>query len=142
MSINKIYAWGSTAAVVLAILTGLVISGTPGEQRLKRFDQKRVNDLRSLTYNIENHRNIYKSLPDSLEQLIGAGGGYRSLDALPRDPETDMVYMYIIESENTYRLCAEFNRALNEQNHSAFWDHDAGYYCYEIVLPALPVETS
>lgn len=140
MSINKIYAWGSTAAVVLAILTGLLISGTPGKQRLMRFDEQRVSDLKRVTYNVEQYRKDFKALPESLEVMVGGRSGYNSMESLPRDPETKIVYIYSIASENSYRLCADFKLASKAGDQSNFWDHDAGYYCYEIILPALPVE--
>jgi len=53
MNINKAYARGSTAAVIMVIITGLILSGSPKEQRLVRLDEQRVSDLRNLSYYIE-----------------------------------------------------------------------------------------
>ncbi len=142
MNINKIYAYGSTAAVILAVITGLFLSGTPANQRQYRFDEERVADLRRLTYHIESYRNAHQQLPDSLEALAGGRGATipGGLDVVPTDPETGAIYMYVVVSENSYRLCADFNLASEHDGQATFWGHDAGYQCYEIILPEVPTQ--
>jgi len=136
MSVNKLYAWGSTASVILAVVTGLMLSGTPKNQRKVSFDIERVNDMRGLTYHIENFRNDHARLPLSLEQMVDGS----ALEALPRDPESNMNYMYIVVSQNTYRLCGDFNLASQVNDQATFWDHEAGYHCYEVILPEAPLQ--
>lgn len=128
MNINKAYAYGSTAAVVIVIITGLILSGSPKEQRKVRLDEQRISDLRNLSYYIENHVQEHQALPLSLEVLVDG----RNVEQLPRDPVSNMQYMYSQVNETKYRLCAEFDSPSEREDFESFWYHDAGYYCFQL----------
>jgi len=127
MNINKAYAWGSTAAVVMVIITGLILGGSPKEQRLVRLDEQRVSDLRSLSYYIESYVEEFSSLPLNLEVLVNG----RNVQELPRDPLSNMQYTYSQVNATKYRLCADFDAASEREDMNSFWYHDVGYYCFQ-----------
>lgn len=113
--------------VVLAIVVGLVISGSPMQQRELRLDEARVADLRSLSAALARFYRETAALPGSLEQLVDG----RNLSRLPRDPVADTGYSYTQTSPAAYRLCTEFARASDTSLRDDFWTHAAGRHCFE-----------
>lgn len=128
MNINKAYAYGSSIAVVTVVLVGLMLSGSPAQQRLLRFDEQRQSDLQRLSYDIGNYFDEHQSLPMSLETLIDG----KRVSELPRDPESNTLYTYAHVNETKYRLCADFKVASDTQEMGSFWSHEAGYYCFQL----------
>jgi type II secretory pathway pseudopilin PulG len=113
-------------AVVAAIIAGLVISGSPREQRLLRDDDERVHDLQVLSRTIERYYRETEQLPPDLGTLLN---GWASSE-IPRDPATDQEYGYEISGTSEYRLCADFALEAREDRQPEYWSHDGGRYCY------------
>lgn len=117
---------GVGLAVGAAIVAGLVISGSPAEQRRLREDDARVADLRRLSRSIERYYRDTERLPESLPVLLN---GWAST-AIPQDPVTDAAYAYTIDGPRRYRLCAEFALESDADGQAEFWAHDAGRHCF------------
>jgi hypothetical protein len=128
---------------VLAVLAGFLIVGTPSDMRAHRFDAQKVSDLQSVQWEIVNHFQQTRELPESLGELNDTISGYRA----PLDPQTKEPYMYEVTGENSFALCTTFNRAsqdLGGQGEFASrdmaypstgidenWEHTAGEVCFD-----------
>ena len=133
-----LFSWIIVAIVILAIAWGFVVIGSPFEQRDKRFDEKRVQDLQALQSYITNYWQSKESLPVSLSNLEDLLLGI----VVPVDPETGGFYEYRVTDDLTFELCATFATENKDgqgaipmiyppksQNYS--WQHDAGHTCFE-----------
>lgn len=138
----KIFAWVTSLVVLVAIVGGFFIVGTPTEQRMVRFDERRVNDLQVTQNEIVNYWIQKNILPPTLNELKNSISGFIP----PVDPKTNTVYEYNIKSGLTFELCAEFNlpsltnksatsigvvpRSVYEP-YNQNWSHDKGRTCFE-----------
>jgi hypothetical protein len=59
----------------LAVASGFVIMGTPGQVRLYRFDDQKVQDLTNIQYQVVNYWQQKQKLPDTLADLNDALSG-------------------------------------------------------------------
>jgi uncharacterized membrane protein YidH (DUF202 family) len=121
--------------IAAAVVYGLTLVGTPVQQRLIQFDERRVSDLQQITFAIDSYWERNKKLPEVLEDLRDPRYYLQSIT----DPKTDEGYDYHVISETDYELCAvfetdssqliqEFPKAFSEQS----WDHGAGRTCFEL----------
>jgi len=143
LKINKIFAAGSLIIVLLVIIAGFWIVGSPAYQRQLRLDENRVNDLQILQSEVVNYWINKDELPNSLGDLKNTISGF----VPPVDPETGSVYSYRVLGPLTFELCAEFKAAsLGQTSQSVLkplrpvgqlgpyqqnWDHGAGRVCFE-----------
>ncbi len=134
----------SIAAITLAAIgfvLGFVVIGSPAEERARRIDQQRVNDLREMSYQIEQYYQAEVMLPDTLSEVYTA--------QIPTDPATGEPYTYEKTSENSFELCATFETA--QQVDDPYmprtvvapdvkglmpidWSHGTGEYCYRFTI--------
>lgn len=127
MTGSRLVAILATAAVVAAIVAGLILTGSPATQRTLRLDERRVADLRRLSTGVSRYYNDTGELPDRLDRMVDG----RILSALPRDPISDEPYGYEIASRGQFRLCADFALETEAGVADDFWSHDAGPTCYD-----------
>lgn len=125
MSIERIAAWGGSAVVALAVAAGLIVLGTPGSERERRLDARRIADLERLALTLRTAYAREGALPATLEPLVDG----LVLDRLPRDPRTDAPYPYRVEGEGRFTLCATFDGP-SEAPQGGFWTHGAGSRCF------------
>jgi type II secretory pathway pseudopilin PulG len=135
MTAGRVALLAVIAIVAAAVIAGLVVSGSPAEQRRLRADDRRVNDLRQLSGTIQRYYADAKKLPPDLGTLVNGW----ALSGVPLDPETESEYEYEIVTDDTYRLCAGFSRESRESAPRDFWTHGSGRQCFafdysEIVL--------
>lgn len=142
----KILAWVLAFVVLVSIIAGFFIIGTPAEQRLRRFDEQRVGDLQVLQNQIVNYWTQKESLPQNLAALEDSISGF----VVPKDPDSDASYEYIIKSPLSFELCAIFKTSTKDfkvsyKGSRAFymepmyygssfqqnWDHEAARTCFE-----------
>lgn len=126
MSTNQLAAIGASIVIVAALAIGLFLLGSPTEERSRRLDEQRVDDLRQLTRAINSSYSNTDSLPGNLANLVDG----RELRLLPTDPETNQNYDYEIVDSETYRLCAEFSRNTDDEDRGDFWSHAIGRQCF------------
>ncbi|TSC58994.1 MAG: hypothetical protein Greene041619_175 [Candidatus Peregrinibacteria bacterium Greene0416_19] len=126
----------ATGIVLVAFVWGLLIVGSPITGRRHRFDERRLEDLRTISNEISMY--VYEGkmgdpnakparpVPVSLEQAA-ANVQYHRLNLI--DPETGAPYGYRVIDSARYDLCATFAFARTQQ-YDIFWDHPDGRHCY------------
>jgi len=133
----------TAVVVLLTLIAGFFIIGSPQTQRDMRLDRERVSDLQSIQWQIVNHYQRTGKLPENLSTLEDPIAGYQ----LPTDPQTNAVYEYAIlnSSTLTFELCTTFaaeSAGLAQASKlepslarpgldDNFWKHDAGRVCFE-----------
>jgi hypothetical protein len=135
----QMVGWAAGALVVVTIVAGFFIIGTPWQARLYRYDEQRVNDLQSIQYEIINYWQAKQELPASLGDLSDSIKGYGA----PQDPQSGTAYEYRTTSTTAFELCATFNSPTHmgspEQavtrpymvgDTSDSWQHGAGRTCF------------
>ena len=131
--------------ILITVLSGFFIIGTPWEARLYRFDEQKVGDLQNIQYQIVNYWQQKQTIPPALADLYDPIQG----NILPRDPQTGEQYAYAILGTYSFKLCATFNaetpaRSADAANSPAVpvspvgsklvqnetWYHPAGEFCF------------
>lgn len=129
-------SWGVAALIILTILSGFVIIGSPQSQRKLRLDTQRVENLQSIQSQIVYIWQQKESLPADLSELNDS----LSYFTVPVDPVTGASYVYKRQSPLDFTLCATFDR----ENYSSIssapisprgvvdkWQHGAGEVCFD-----------
>ncbi len=137
---HRAFAGAATGVVLVALVWGCIRAGTPGTERLKKFDEVRLGDLRSIEREIQaiclgerrwskpEERALERPLPESLEAVVKEAKEKRPSI---RDPETGAPYGYEPTGGTRYRVCATFRFARNEDA-DVFWNHPPGPHCFEL----------
>lgn len=130
---------GTAILVLVTIVSGFFIMGTPGEIRLQRFDDQKVSDLQNIQYQVINYWQSKQKLPENSHELVDPLSGY----TLPKDPQSGQDYGYrITKAPYSFEVCADFNAdsktgstdASVAQHYGAdntTWQHTAGQNCFE-----------
>ena len=126
MSVNRVAAITSSVMVAAVVIAGLIIAGSPGEQRLNRIDQLRVNDLQIIRNQLNRYWHQHEAVPEELGQLVD--GSF--LNELPRDPASGEPYEYKRTAPDAVKLCGVFARASAEDSPDDYWYHLAGRQCF------------
>ena len=129
--IRNIFAGAAVAVVVISVVVGIVLLGSPADERMLRFDLRRIDDLERIMRKTDVFWTQNNILPDSLEKLSQEPGMQISI----RDPGTGLPYEYRIIGENRYELCAQFERESvieSTRTSSIFWSHGAGRQCFQL----------
>ena len=129
--------------VLVAIISGFFIMGTPGQVRLLRFDTQKLSDLQSIQWQVVNFWQQKERLPQSLEELKDPLSGI----TIPLDPQNGTDYGYrITKAPYSFELCAEFNTESSDSVaqggkvstpvylggfESENWQHSTGQACFE-----------
>lgn len=96
----------ATLLVVFALVMSFVVMGSPFKQRSLRLDERRVQDLQSIQYQVINFWQTKEKLPETLTEMNNPMSGY----SLPVDPEFEkgMVYEYKTTGKLSFELCGTF----------------------------------
>ena len=120
---------GSLVLVVaIVVVRGIMIIGSPSEERTRRIDSRRVNDLQRISRSIGVYHTRHREVPASLEELAREPG----LANVARDPVTDRPYGYRRFNANSYQLCGTFDRETADNLAQDFWAHGAGEQCFTL----------
>ena len=120
------------ALVVLGALGGgFYLIGPPADERARRIDGRRENDLRQLRLAIDLYWTRNNRLPATLDGLAVEAG----TNIYSRDPESGEPYEYSVRQTDTYELCAAFTR--DSEARGDFWSHGPGRQCFRIVARAI-----
>lgn len=140
MNGKKIFVALVILAMTAAVVAGLFLAGSPEQERKRRFDQERLNDLSQISYAIDANWNQDKKLPTALKDLQAKRDVYvRSL----KDPRTQESYEYTSTATSTYELCAVFETDSEQELSRAavsrpdvegqdFWKHPTGKKCFKL----------
>lgn len=133
-------ASGILLVIGAAVVAGFIYAGSPTEERLRRIDMQRVNDLQMMQSEVVNYWQAKEALPESIEALSNSIRGY----AMPVDPESAEPYEYEAVGPLQFRLCASFSapsddvgassraipRPLGDGYLNESWAHEGGYGCF------------
>ena len=142
----RVFAGLVVVAVLSAVVYGLTLVGTPAQQRLIQFDERRVSDLQQITYAIDSYWERNKSLPESLENLRDPRYYVQSLS----DPKTGEPYEYRLTSEAAYEICATFETDSSQYENQvfppysggvSFWEYGIGRTCFSLEVRKLMTPT-
>ena len=147
-----VFSWIIVAVVILAVGWGFAVIGSPFQQRDKRLDERRAQDLQTIQSNIVYYWERKESLPLILSDLEDPISGFM----VPSDPQTREKYEYIIikGADIKFQLCAVFSRsdigkvgdsntmpkpaepAVPRGGYYAYdnWQHEAGRYCFDRMI--------
>jgi len=133
-----------TVVIVIGIILGFLVAGSPATARKQGFDTQRSQDLHQISSSIDFYAYKFKRLPASLGELSTSGYSVRSS---MNDPETGAQYEYRIVAvptptiqEGKYELCATFslatdNTSTEELNYdnalNQYEEHPAGHKCFK-----------
>lgn len=139
----RVIGLAAAAVIIIAIVSGFLIIGSPNQVRLYRFDDQKVNDLSNIQYQVVNYWQQKESLPASLEQLQDPLSG----NIIPLDPQSGAWYTYKRNSPLDFALCATFNATSTSQMstsrpmmpvpmsdksiESGTWQHGPGEVCFD-----------
>lgn len=126
MSRNRLFAMVASAAVVVAVLAGLFLAGSPADERLRRLDEIRISNLRNLNAAIDAYIRRNNFMPRDLVSVVDG----RQLMELPVDPESGAQYDFVQIDSGSYQLCASFSAAYSGEVELSFWAHPAGRSCF------------
>lgn len=137
---EKRLAIGAGVLVLSVVVGGFFVVGSPQEERLRRFDERRVSDLQFLQSEIVFFWQAKDRLPEALDELRDDIRGVRA----PVDPRTGGPYEYRALDDLTFELCAVFEteasgaedafvpreRFAPPTEFGGNWDHGAGRTCF------------
>ena len=139
---TKWFVWTVIGCVGLSAAYGLYLSGSPSQERARKLDAQRVNDLQQITYAVDQYWAQKSSLPETLDELRSTRDIYLNN---VRDPETAQPYEYHRADADSYQVCANFTTAFqNDMNApptsmpypmntgSTFWNHPIGIHCFDV----------
>jgi hypothetical protein len=121
--LGRAAVFGVTGAVV----TGLILLDPPWQERARRLDDLRVQQLTAIARTVDLVYGRTGELPATLDELHEHGGELLAI----RDPATGRPYEYQVEGPTTFSLCAEFQYASGTRTPD-FWTHAAGPVCFAL----------
>ncbi|MFZ2072133.1 MAG: DUF5671 domain-containing protein [Minisyncoccia bacterium] len=99
----------SMAMVLVLIIWSFFVIGSPFKQRQLQLDDRRVQDLQSIQWQVINYWQQKEKLPESINNLKDPISGY----SLPVDPEfqkgKNYEYALIDKNKLKFELCATFS---------------------------------
>ncbi|MBI2485078.1 hypothetical protein HYW18_02950 [Candidatus Uhrbacteria bacterium] len=122
--------------LALSVVDAFWVIGLPNVRRSQSLDERRVNDLRSLQWEVLSLYQRDGELPETLDMLV-------------RDPGTSAAYEYRPLDLASFELCATFDRASTGKESppymgrpiaetSDIFTHGAGYTCFARTVEADP----
>jgi hypothetical protein len=133
--------WGVGVLVLVSIIAGFFIMGSPSQVRLYRFDEQKVSDLQNIQWQIVNYWQQKQAFPKSLADLEDPISGY----VVPKDPQTGDDYGFALGEGLAFSLCATFNAESRAGGGESMpvraygsldgnWEHGVGKVCFERVV--------
>jgi hypothetical protein len=123
-----------TVAVATVVVAGMFVLGSPAQERMRRRDDRRTQDLNNIAARILNHWGQHKRVPASLAD-IPTQPGYGEATS---DPFTSEPYEYRATGETSYELCATFETDTSLPEYALRWTewrHGVGRTCFQRTLP-------
>ncbi|MBI2674082.1 MAG: hypothetical protein HYX23_02260 [Candidatus Zambryskibacteria bacterium] len=137
---RNIWRLVGTVLVIGSIAAGFGVLGTPQSQRMLRYDSQKISDLQNIQWQIVNYWQQKETLPATLADLEDPISGFIT----PVDPQTKNSYEYERTGALSFNLCAEFNKASQNNVESTAriiypepmgkinenWQHETGRQCF------------
>lgn len=138
---SKMFGWLVALVVLITLIGGFMVMGSPMTQRLMRFDEQKISDLQSIQWQITNYWQAKGALPNTLDDINDPISSFMT----PIDPQTNQPYEYKRTGTMSFEICANFNlESGNGSGESVVkypimgtnenWKHEAGRACFERVI--------
>lgn len=132
----RLVGWGAGAVVLLTIIAGFFIMGSPMQVRLYRFDEQKVSDLQNIQWQVVNYWQQKQVLPNNMAELEDPISGWM----VPTDPQ-GQEYRYEKTGDLAFKLCATFNADSQTPQESMAiraygtlegnFQHGSGEHCFD-----------
>jgi len=134
----RMVGWAAGTLVLVTIIAGFFIMGSPAQVRLYRYDAQKVSDLQNIQYQIINYWQQKESLPTNIADLADPLSGW----SIPTGPQGDS-YRYEKLGNQSFKLCATFNAVAQKGDlknvttpvmhgvESENWQHGIGEVCFD-----------
>lgn len=133
-------ARGAGVAVVLVTALGMFIAGAPARVRHEALDQRRVNDLQTISNDVMGFHELQGRAPVSLDEVLIKQPG--ALGSRILDPVTHVPYEYRTIDSLSFELCATFDQPDSvgpyARDLAPYWRHGAGRTCYTFAFRRTP----
>jgi hypothetical protein len=133
---SRIFMLGAVGVVLLAVITGAFVVGSPHDARRQAFDDRRYQELNMLARTLLCTTNTGAVLPLALtaESMQSYCGGRNTRPPSFLDDETNQPYKYTRKSDDEYSICAQFHDSARTARLSYVtpyerWAFDAGSGC-------------
>jgi hypothetical protein len=132
------FAGVSTLLAAAVLVWGSIVAGSPAQERLRKLDEQRIEDLQAISDAIERHclgpedtrpdgaPFMRNPLPPTLEPISAETTSRRLATA---DPVSGRPYSYRPTGVSTYELCAAFD-SIRDASYETDWNHAAGEHCF------------
>ena len=144
--VRKMWLIGVGIVILISIILGFSILGSPQTQRLIRYDNQKITDLQNIQWQVISYWQMNGTIPTNLKELEKT-----QQYILPTDPQSKTDYEYKKTGEMTFELCSDFSSEnMTNQNNMAVapvnypvkggiiqnenWNHKAGRQCFERVI--------
>jgi hypothetical protein len=133
---SKLWSMIVSIVVLLSVIGGFILIGSPSTQRARNYDNRRVQDLQSIQWQVVNYYQTKGKTPLNLSELEDPLSGF----SVPTDPETSASYTYTKISDVKFGLCADFGLENTKDQSMAKemyfgadenWKHRAGNQCFD-----------
>ncbi|NNK48826.1 MAG: hypothetical protein HKP01_08140 [Gemmatimonadetes bacterium] len=120
----------ATTVVGASIVAGVFVVGTPARGRLESLDADRIEDLQGIMRAVDRFWTDHERLPETLVELAEDP----RFQANTVDPGSTESYEYHVRGDETYALCAVFDRESRAPRRAPedFWSHGVGRRCFEL----------
>lgn len=130
----KPFFYIASAIVIIAIIMGFLAVGSPMSERVRKLDDRRVQDLQTIQSEIVYYWQSKGKLPESLSVLNDALRGF----TVPKDPDSGGQYPYKSISAKGFEICATFSLPSRESKSVSDgfspqenWIHQEGLKCFD-----------
>jgi len=137
----KYFIYAIIGIVIFTVIAGFFIVGSPANERARKFDEQRINDLQTIQWQILNYWQTKNKLPQDLANLQDDISGF----SIPRDSDSNATssYLYSVKGVETFSLCAVFSTSnMDDPNFEGpspigyrswgdNWKHNVGQTCFE-----------
>lgn len=145
---RKMWAIAAGVIILISIILGFGVLGSPQTQRLIRIDSQKITDLQNIQWQVISYWQMNGMLPVSLSDISAS----QPYVVIPKDPQTKTTYEYNKTDTMTFELCADFNREnMTSQNQyvgaapisypvkgniiqNDNWNHGTGRVCFPRII--------
>jgi len=131
LSPGSVLLGAAVTVVIAAVVAGLLVLGSPTDERVRRVDDRRVEDLQGIMAATDLYWTRHALLPASLDELTAEPGVRISTG----DPASSETYGYQPLDSVRYEVCATFEGESGEiarDREKDLWAHGAGRQCFEL----------
>ena len=130
LSSGSVLFGASVITVIAAVGVGLFILGSPMDERARRVDDRRVEDLQGIVAATDLYWTRHSRLPVSLDELTAEPG----VRIKTTDPANSEIYGYQAVDSTHYEVCASFEQVSGETSSNSernLWAHNSGPQCFQ-----------